>query len=319
MHPFRFGVINEICHPPKRWLEQVRRIEALGYASFLIRDHLVSDFFGHQYAPIAALSMAASVSERLAIGTLVIDNDFRHPAMLAKEMATLDLFSNGRLELGLGAGWLRNEYDQAGLAYDSAGVRIERLDEAIQIIKGLWSGRAFRFEGKHYRIDGLESLPQPFQSAERTRPRLLLGGGRRRMLQLAGREADTISLLTTSVGSGVLVSEPNERSAQALEEKLSWIKEGAGERFEQIELNIMPSLIISDERRGASDRFLAQQGWSGVSYEALWEMPSVLIGSIDQICDTLIERRERFGISYYVVRDAQFEAFAPVVARLAGK
>lgn len=319
MHPFRFGVINEIYHPPKRWLEQVRRIEALGYASFLIRDHLVSDFFGHQYAPIAALSMAASVSERLAIGTLVIDNDFRHPAMLAKEMATLDLFSNGRLELGLGAGWLRNEYDQAGLAYDSAGVRIERLDEAIQIIKGLWSGRAFRFEGKHYRIDGLESLPQPFQSAERTRPRLLLGGGRRRMLQLAGREADTISLLTTSVGSGVLVSEPNERSAQALEEKLSWIKEGAGERFEQIELNIMPSLIISDERRGASDRFLAQQGWSGVSYEALWEMPSVLIGSIDQICDTLIERRERFGISYYVVRDAQFEAFAPVVARLAGK
>lgn len=239
--------------------------------------------------------------------------------MLAKEMATLDLFSNGRLELGLGAGWLRNEYDQAGLAYDSAGVRIERLDEAIQIIKGLWSGRAFRFEGKHYRIDGLESFPQPFQSAERTRPRLLLGGGRRRMLQLAGREADTISLLTTLVGSGVLVSEPNERSAQALEEKLSWIKEGAGERFEQIELNIMPSLIISDERRGASDRFLAQQGWSGVSYEALWEMPSVLIGSIDQICDTLIERRERFGISYYVVRDAQFEAFAPIVARLAGK
>lgn len=239
--------------------------------------------------------------------------------MLAKEMATLDLFSNGRLELGLGAGWLRNEYDQAGLAYDSAGVRIERLDEAIQVIKGLWSGRAFRFEGKHYRIDGLESFPQPFQSAERTRPRLLLGGGRRRMLQLAGREADTISLLTTSVGSGVLVSEPNERSAQALEEKLSWIKEGAGERFEQIELNIMPSLIISDQRRVASERFLAQQGWSGVSYEALWEMPSVLIGSIDQICDTLIERRERFGISYYVVRDAQFEAFAPIVARLAGK
>lgn len=319
MHPFRFGVINEICHPPKRWLEQVRRIEALGYASFLIRDHLVSDYFGHQYAPIAALSMAASVSERLAIGTLEIDNDFRHPAMLAKEMATLDLFSNGRLELGLGAGWLRNEYDQAGLAYDSAGVRIERLAEAIQVIKGLWSGRAFRFEGKHYRIDGLESFPQPFQSAERTRPRLLLGGGRRRMLQLAGREADTISLLTTSVGSGVLVSEPNERSAQALEEKLSWIKEGAGERFEQIELNIMPSLIISDQRRVASERFLAQQGWSGVSYEALWEMPSVLIGSVDQICDTLIERRERFGISYYVVRDAQFEAFAPIVARLAGK
>lgn len=319
MHPFRFGVINEICHPPKRWLEQVQRIEALGYASFLIRDHLVSDFFGHQYAPITALSMAASVSERLAIGTLVIDNDFRHPAMLAKEMATLDLFSNGRLELGLGAGWLRNEYDQAGLAYDSAGVRIERLDEAIQIIKGLWSGRAFCFEGIHYRINGLESFPQPFQSAERTRPHLLLGGGRRRMLQLAGREADTISLLTTSVGSGVLVSEPNERSAQALEEKLSWIKEGAGERFKQIELNIMPSLMISDQRRTTSDHFLAQQGWSGVSYETLWEMPSVLIGSLDQICDTLIERRERFGISYYVIRDAQYEAFAPVVARLAGK
>lgn len=139
------------------------------------------------------------------------------------------------------------------------------------------------------------------------------------MLQLAGREADIISLLTTSVGSGVLVSESNERSAQALEEKLSWIKEGAGERFEQIELNIMPSLVISDQRRAASDEFLAQQGWSGVSHEMLWEMPSVLIGSLDLICDTLIERRERFGISYYVIRDSQFEAFAPVVARLAGK
>jgi probable F420-dependent oxidoreductase len=319
MHPFRFGVINEICHPPKRWLEEAQRVEALGYATFLLRDHLVSDFFGHQYAPIAALSMAASATERLGIGNLVIDNDFRHPAIFAKEMATLDLFSEGRLELGLGAGWLRNEYDQAGLAYDSAGVRIERLAEAIQVIKGLWSGQAFSFEGKHYQINGLESFPRPFQSAERSQPRLLLGGGRKRMLQLAGREADIISLLTTSVGSGVLVSEPQERSAEALDEKLGWIKAGAGERYGQIELNIMPSLLISDQRRAASDGFLAQQGWSGISYETLWEMPSVLIGSLDQICDLLIERRERFGISYYVIRDSQFEAFAPVVARLAGK
>lgn len=167
MHPFRFGVVNEMPLAPKLWLEQVQQVEALGYATFLLRDHLVSDFFGHQYAPIAALSMAASVTERIGIGNLVIDNDFRHPAVFAKEMATLDLFSNGRLELGLGAGWLHNEYDQAGLAYDSAGVRIERLDEAIQIIKGLWSGQAFSFEGKHYRISGLESFPRPFQSAER--------------------------------------------------------------------------------------------------------------------------------------------------------
>src|SRR5689334_5596624 len=135
---FRFGVINESMYPADAWLAHVRHIEALGYATFLIRDHFVPDFFGDQYAPLVALMAAASATTTLRIGSLVLDNDYRHPVMLAKEAATLDVLSGGRLELGLGAGWLRSEYNRAGLPFEAAGARISRLEEAIAIIRGLW-------------------------------------------------------------------------------------------------------------------------------------------------------------------------------------
>ena len=155
-HPFRFGVVNEQMKAPAAWFDHVRRVEALGYATFLLRDHFVPDFFGDQYAPLPALMAAAGVTSTLRLGTMVIDNDYRHPLLLAKEMATLDCLSGGRAELGIGAGWLRTEYEQAGLAFDRAGVRIDRLEEAVRVIKGLWADQPLTFTGAHYQITGYD-------------------------------------------------------------------------------------------------------------------------------------------------------------------
>ncbi|HMP39150.1 MAG TPA: LLM class flavin-dependent oxidoreductase [Roseiflexaceae bacterium] len=160
---FRFGVVNEQPLAPTQWRAHVRRMEVLGYATFLIRDHVVPDYFGPQYAPLAAMMAAAAASERLRVGTLGLDNDYRHPAILAKEAATIDLLSGGRLELGLGAGWLQREYELAGIPFDHAGERIERLAEALPIIKGLLRGEAVMSQGQHYQIDGLENFPRPQQ------------------------------------------------------------------------------------------------------------------------------------------------------------
>jgi probable F420-dependent oxidoreductase len=312
---FRFGIINEAMSPPDTWIAHIRRIEELGYATFLIRDHFVPDFFGDQYAPITALMTAANVTRTLRVGSLVLDNDYRHPVILAKEAATLDVLSGGRFELGIGAGWLRAEYQQAGMAFDSAGTRISRLAEALRIIKGLWAAEPLTFSGQHYRIDALGGVPKP---AQRPHPPILVGGGHKRMLMLAGREADTVGILTTSVASGTLVEDPHERLAQTVAQKIEWVRQGAGERFDQIELSLIPSVIITDHRRRRTEQLIAERRWSSISVEDVWAMPSVLIGSVDQIVEDLVIRRERYGFSYYVVSDALVDEFAPVVARLAG-
>jgi len=311
---FRFGVINESMYPADAWFSHVRRIEALGYATFLIRDHFVPDFFGDQYAPLVALMAAASATTTLRIGTLVLDNDYRHPAMLAKEAATLDILSGGRLELGLGAGWLRGEYARAGMAYDAAGARISRLEEALAVIRGLWATGPLAFAGHYYQIEGLDGVPKP---AQRPRPPILIGGGHRRMLALAGREADIVSILTTSVASGTVIDDPRERIAAAVEQKIEWVRAGAGDRFGEIELSLIPTVLIAEQRRQATEQLIAERGWLGIAVEDVWEMPSLLIGCEQQIVDDLLRRRERYGFSYYVISDACAEEFAPIAARLA--
>lgn len=315
-HPFRFGVINEQMKPRDAWIDHVRQIETLGYSTILLRDHFVPDFFGPQYAPIAALATAAAVTTSLRIGTLVIDNDYRHPVMLAKEAATLDLLSGGRLELGLGAGWLRSEYEQAGMPYDRAGVRIDRLEEALCVLKGLFGEEAVNFSGAHYQIKDLVGYPTPPQ---RPHPPILIGAGKRRMLTLAGREADIIGLLTTSVATGTLVDSPDERMADAVQEKISWIREGAGNRFEQIELSLCPTLLWTENRQARAEQYLYEKGWQGVSVEDVLAMPSLFIGSPAEIAATMRKRRATYGFSYYMVGDEDMHNFAPVVAELAGK
>lgn len=314
--PFRFGVINEAMTTRAAWVEQARRVEDLGYATFLIRDHFVPDFFGDQFAPVAALMAAADATTRLRIGTLVIDNDYRHPVVLAKEFATLDLLSDGRVELGIGAGWLEREYALAGIDYDPAGVRIDRLEEGLTILKGLFGDGEVHFAGKHYRIDGLQGYPKPVQ---RPHPPIMIGAGKKRMLTLAGREADIVGFLTTQVNTGTVVDDPRGRMTAAVREQISWVREGAGERFEQIELSTVATIVLADERRTRTEQLIAEQGWEGISVEDVWDMPAVFVGSVDQIVEDMERRREELGISYYVVANARQELAAPIVARLAGK
>jgi probable F420-dependent oxidoreductase len=317
-HPrrFRFGVIHEDPQPPERWIGHVRKIEALGFSTFLIRDHFVPDFFGDQPAPLVSLASAAGATSRLRLGTMVLAVDYRHPVALAKEAATLDLLSGGRLELGLGAGWLRREYESAGIPFESAGVRIERLEETVQILGGLFGAGPLSFAGKHYRVTELDGYPKP---AQRPRPPILIGGGRRRVLTLAGRAADIVGILTTSVATGTVVDDPAERLAASVEEKLGWVRDGAGPRFADIELSLIPTLVFEPDRERAAAELIRARGWRGVTPADVLAMPSVFIGSLDVIAEQMDERRACYGFSYYVVSDRQLDRVAPLVTRLASR
>jgi probable F420-dependent oxidoreductase len=315
--PFRFGVVNETVGDPVSWADRVRRAETLGYATFLIRDHLLPDVFGDQLAPLPALAAAAALTTRLRLGTLVLANDFRHPAVLAKEAATLDWLSGGRFELGLGAGWLRAEYAAAGIPFDPPGVRIDRLAEAIRVIKGVFGDGPCDARGDHYAVFGLNGFPKPVQ---RPRPPLLVGGGSRRILGLAGREADIVGVLTSSVASGALEDDPRLKRSAAVAERVGWIREAAGPRFPGIELNLLPTLVVTGDREAAVARLLRERGWAdaGVTPADVADMPSVLVGTPEEIVAAARRWRDRLGFSYLVVPDAQMEEAGPVVALLAG-
>jgi probable F420-dependent oxidoreductase len=183
-HPFRFGIIAETFQDRRQWFELARRAEALGYDTLLVRDHLAPDYFGPQFAPMVALASLAAVTTELRFGNFVIDNDFRHPTILAKEATTLDVLTNGRYELGIGAGWLRNEYDQAGLSFDPNSVRVDRLEESLQILKSCFSQETVSFAGEHYRLCDHHHFPEPAQPGG---PPIMIGAGKPRMLRLAGR------------------------------------------------------------------------------------------------------------------------------------
>jgi probable F420-dependent oxidoreductase len=236
--------------------------------------------------------------------------------MLAKEAATLDLLSAGRLELGLGAGWFAREYESAGLRLDPIGTRIERLEETVRILDGLFGAGPISFAGKHYTVTDLDGYPKP---AQRPRPPVLIGGGRRRVLSLAGRTADIVGILTTSVATGTVVDDAEERLAAAVAQKLEWVREGAGSRFVEIELSLIPTLRFDEDRERAAGELIAARGWRGVTPADVLAMPSVLIGSVSAVAEQMEERRARYGFSYYVVSDRQLDAVAPLVARLAGR
>lgn len=313
--PFRFGVINERAHAAPAWGVKARRAEELGYATFLIRDHFTPDFFGDQLAPFTALMAAAAATRTLRVGTLVIDNDYRHPVVLAKEAATLDLLSGGRFELGIGAGWLRAEYDRAGLTFDPPGARIDRLEESLAVLKGLFAAEPLTFAGKHYTIDALDGFPKP---AQRPHPPILIGAGSPRMLRLAGREANIVGVLGSSTRTGTLLADPLERLAESVERKIACVREGAGARFADVELSTIVSVVVTDARRERAGALIHERGWTGLTPEQVLDMPSLALGTVQQIAETLAARRERLGFSYYVVSDAPIDAFAPVVDRLRG-
>lgn len=307
--PFRFGVISEGAPSREEWIAKVRKVEELGYSTFLMPDHFVNEFL-----PMVALMSAADATSTLRVGSFVFDNDFRHPALLAKEAAVLDLLSGGRLELGIGAGWHRPEYDQVGLPFDPAGVRINRLEEALQIIKAFFTEESVTFSGKHYTVTDLKGTPKPVQ---RPYPPFFMGGGGKKMLSLAAREADIIGL-HFKVNDDETV-DASERSEAALALKVDWIRQAAGERFDTLELNLLVSAVkVTVNRRQAAEELIRQWQLANTEAEQLLQNPYLFIGSVDEITEQVQMLRERYSISYFVVYDEYTEEFAPVVVRLAG-
>lgn len=307
VRPFRFGVTAPTPSAGTDWVERARRVEQLGYSILVVPDH-----FRDHLAPVPALTAAALATTRLRVGSLVFSNDFRHPAVLAKEAATIDVLSGGRFELGLGGGWLRAEYDQTGIPFDAPGTRIERLEEAVTIIKGLLAGERVTFAGRHYTIADLEGRPTPVQ---RPHPPIAIGGGGRRTLTLAAREASIVGLVPRARrdGSGL---DMTDLSDAATREKLEWVRSAAGDRFDSLEIHaLIQAVAVADRRTAAADDLASR---FKVARDVVLETPYVLLGTIKEMCESLRQRRERYGISYLTVFERDMEAFAPVVARLAG-
>jgi probable F420-dependent oxidoreductase len=281
----------------------------MGYAALYLPDH-----FSEQPGPIAALMAAADATTRLRIGSLVLDNDYRHPVVLAKEAATLDLLSDGRLDLGIGAGWMVSDYEQSGIPYDPAGTRIERLAEAVQILKKFFAGGEFSFEGKHYTIKGLQGGPLPVQKPH---PPILLGGGGKRMLTLAAREADIVHV-NYNLGEGRINPKLVQTGmAERTEEKLRWIKEAAGDRLDDFDLGFTVFFAnITDDRDSLASTIAPSMGFQP---RDVLDMPHFLIGTLDQIEHDLRERRERYGFSHVIFPGEMADELARIVERLAGQ
>ncbi len=307
-HKFRFGVQTSRAASGDAWREKARKIEDLGYATLFVPDH-----FDDQFTPTPALMAAADATTTLRVGGMVFDNDYRHPLIFAKEAATIDVLSGGRYELGIGAGWMKTDYDAAGMTYDRPGIRIERLRESLTIIKGLFGEGPFSFSGKHYTIHEHNGLPKPVQQP---RPPILVGGGGKRVLSLAAREADIVGVNFNLAPGRVNKEVMNTGDATSTAEKIGWIREAAGSRIDEIELNVTVFVaIVTDDQASMVERIAPGFGMSPAEVLA---SPHALIGSIDQIADALRERRDRFGFSYIVFSGDGFEALAPVVKQLAG-
>ena len=315
MRPFRFlAPMPRLDQPAGRWRDAVRRIEDLGFATVSISDHFTR---GWVMEPVVAMTAAAAATDRLRVLSLVLGNDYRHPVLVHKAMATLDVLSEGRVEIGLGAGWMRSDYQAAGLPYDEPATRIERLEESIVVLKGLFGPRPLTFDGAHYRIDGLDGLPKPVQ---RPHPPLLVGGGGCRVLSVAGRHADIVSV-NPSLRDGVVTAELLEdATAERIDQKVGWVREAAaaaGRRPDEVEFQL--NLLVCQVAAGAGQASRAVSSLAGGATDPalLEKSPAVLVGSVAQCVEALQERRERFGISYVNLGGA-VEAVAPIVARLAG-
>ena len=308
MRAFRFGVQARAPMEAGGWQELARQAEGLGYDILCAPDH-----FDRGPAPMVALAFAAEATTTLRVGTMVLANDFRHPAALAKEAATLDVLSNGRFELGIGAGWQTSDYQRTGIAMDRPGVRIERLGEAVAIIKELLAGETVTFSGQHYTIDGLEGLPEPVRQGG---PPLFVAGGSERVLRLAARTAD-IAGVNPNMAAGVIDERVGpSATVEATEAKIEWIRESAGERFVELELHSRVHVAsITNDGRGLAEALAPAMG---LDTDRALASPHSMIGTVEEVVDKLVRQREELGISYIGLSAESMEEMAPVVARLAG-
>ncbi len=310
-HAFRFAA--QLSKAPegtaRSWAEQARHCEGLGYSALLMPDH-----FGDQLAPVPALAAVAAATTTLRLGSLVFGNDYRHPFVLAKEAATLDLLSEGRFELSLGAGWMKTDYEQAGLAYDTPRVRVERFEEAVQVIQGLLrTDGPFSFDGAYYTVREHSLLPRPVQ---RPGPPIIIGGGGKRVLTFAAQHADIVSInANLRDGTGGPETAPN-MSPERTREKVAWVREAAGSRFDNLELNALIGFVmITDDANGIYD---AMAPAFGIDPDEARHVPGILVGTLDEMAEELQWRREEYGITYWSIEADSWDALGPIVSKLSG-
>ena len=305
---FRFAVDLQHPFPDRSWPDSARELESLGYSTMFVPDH-----FDEGIGPIAAMATAAAVTTALNVGTLVLDCDFRHPAVVARELATIDLLSEGRVEVGLGAGWKRLDYDRSGIAMGPPKARVDRLIEHTQVLKGLFAGGSFSYKGEHYTITDLEGTPAPHRPGG---PPIVIGGGAPRILRFAGAVADVVGV-NASVHSGEIdVAAAQDSLPERIDKKIDWVRQGAGERFDDLEINAW--LAIADVTEAADE----VAAGLAVAFESnpgdVLASPLSLIGSPGEIGRRLHERRERWGYSYIVIPGDKARDFAPIVGELTG-
>jgi probable F420-dependent oxidoreductase len=309
LRPFRFGVQLFTADSAKDWTERARRAEQLGYSVLTMPDHVAEHL-----APIPALAAIAASTKSIRLGTMVMSNDWRNPVLLAREAATLDWLSGGRLEFGVGAGWLGQDYTRMGVPYDAPGVRIDRLGESLEIMKDLLSGKTITRSGRYYHVVDASSYPAAIQKPH---PPIAIGGGSRRILSLGGRLADIVNV-HANIGAGQRGEAARPDWGElAVDERINWIREGAGDRFKEIELGLRVPMAAVTDRREVAAAQLGSRSQLGAS-EVL-ASPYALVGSVESISHDLLERRERFGFSYFLWNESELEAMAPVVSRMVGR
>ena len=309
--PFRFGLQTHGPIEGMSWTDTAKFAEQQGYSSLLVPDH-----FHGQYGPMTALAAAAAVTTELKVGALVFGNDYRHPIMLAKEMATLDHIAEGRVEFGIRARWMRTDYDQTGMTYDRPGLRIERMVESLQIIKRCWQEGSFDFAGEHYQIDCYDGLPLPYTPGG---PPVIIGGGGPRMLGVAAEHADIVAITANLRAGEVGADAISDSMPEAYDAKLARVGEVLGDRLDDTEINSLAmNTTITDDRDGALEFFA---GMFGAPKEHVAQTPALIVGSVDEIVETLQERRDRWGFNYVVVQQnggQGLERFNEVISTLAG-
>ena len=307
MRPFRFGLQTSNAPDAKAWRERARKVEDLGFAALYIPDH-----FTDQWGPLVALTVAAEATSTLQVGALVFDNDYRHPVVLAKEIATLDLVSEGRVIFGLGAGWMRSDYEESGIPYDEPAVRVDRFEEAVDVYTQLLREGTATFEGTHYSIKGAAGQPRPTG----TGPKLLIGGGGKRVLSHAARHADIVGVNPNLKSGATDQATAQSAVADMVDRRIGWIKEAAGPRFDQLDLQMLTFIVqVGGDRKEMAELMGPAMG---ISPEQAHDAPLALVGSVGEICDQLVERRERWGLNDWVIHDPELDAFAEIVGRLAG-
>jgi probable F420-dependent oxidoreductase len=311
-HPrkFRFGAELKGPFPGLTWQQTVQRVEELGYSTLFVPDH-----FQLQYGPITAMASAAAYSDTLHVGSLVFDNDYRHPVTLAMEMATIDEISQGRLEFGIGAGWKTLDYEQSGIPLDPPKVRVERMMEAVVAIKALFGPDPVDLAGQHYQLAGVTGTVPHTPGG----PPLLIAGGAKRMLRFAGEHASIVGV-NPSIHSGAIDADSAaDALAERMDQKVEWVKEGAGERFDDLEINAWVAVAsLTDDAAGFAEVLAPGFGLDGQDPLAVLDSPMTMVGTVEEIGERLHERRDRWGFSYHVVQGDKALEMAPVVAALAG-